>query len=127
MNKRSPLSLAGKLTVAALLVAVAGIVIQIVSGIDYPMVPPGIVILLVAAGVVAFGPWRWAPVAGVVVGLFLLVGFFASGAAARPLDPSQLGGFVGTWVQYLAVIVAVIVGTTATIQNFRTRREEIAR
>jgi hypothetical protein len=127
MNQRNSLSLAGKLTVAALLVAVAGIVIQIVSGVDYPTVPPGIVILLVAAGVVAFGPWRWAPVAGVVVGLFLLVGFFASGAAARLLDPSQLGGFAGTWVQFMAVIVAVVVGTTATIQNFRTRREEIVR
>ena len=85
MNQRNLLSLAGKLTVAALLVAVAGIVIQIVSGVDYPTVPPGIVILLVTASVVAFGPWRWAPVAGVVVGLFLLVGFFASGAAARLL------------------------------------------
>jgi hypothetical protein len=121
MNKRNSLSLAGTLTVAALLVAVAGIVIQIVSGIDYPMVPPGIVIVLVAAGVVAFGPWRWAPVAGVVVGLFLLVGFFASGAAARLLDPSQLGGFVGTWVQFLAVIVAVVAGILAIVQNYRTR------
>jgi hypothetical protein len=124
MKQRSSLSLAGKLTVAALLVAAAGIVIQIVSGVDFPTVPPGLIILLVAAGLVAFGPWRWIPAVGASVGLLLLVGFFASGTAGRLLDPIQFGRFVGVWVLFLAVIVAVIVGTTATIQNFQTRREE---
>jgi hypothetical protein len=124
MKQRSSLSLAGKLTVAALLVAAAGIVIQIVSGVDFPTVPPGLIILLVAAGLVAFGPWRWIPAVGAFVGLFLFVGFFASGTAGRLLDPIQFGQFVGVWVLFLAAIVAVIVGTTATIQNFQTRREE---
>jgi hypothetical protein len=88
MNKRSPLSPAGKVTVAALLVAAAGFVIQIVSGVDVPTVPPGLVIMLVAA-LVAFGPWRWTPVVGVVVGLFLLVGFFASGSG--PVFSRRIG------------------------------------
>ncbi len=120
MNQRSSLPPASKLTVAALLVAAAGFVIQIVSGIDVPTVPPGLVILLVAAGLVAFGPWRWTPVVGTVLGLWLLIGFSLSGEAGRLLDPSQLGGFVGLWVQFLAVIVAVVAGIVATIQNFRT-------
>jgi prepilin signal peptidase PulO-like enzyme (type II secretory pathway) len=120
MNRRSPLSTAGKLTVAALLVAAAGIVIQIVSGVDFPTVPPGLIILLVAAGLVAFGPWRWTPVVGAVLGIWLLVGFSLSGEAGRLLDPSQLGGFVGLWVQFLAVLVAVVAGIIATIQNYRT-------
>lgn len=126
MNQRNSLSSNGKVTVVALLVASAGFVIQIVSGVDVPTVPPGLVIMLVAAGLVAFGPWRWAPVVGIVVGLFLLVGFFASGAMVNLLEPSQLGLFVGAWVQFLAVIVAVVAGTAATIQNFRTRREEVS-
>ena len=121
MNQRSSLPPASKLTVAALLVAAAGFVIQIVSGVDVPTVPPGLVILLVAAGLIVFLPWRWMPVVGAAVGLFLLVGFFASGAVGSLLEPSQLGVFVGAWVQFLAVIVAVVAGIAATIQNYRTR------
>jgi hypothetical protein len=125
MNQRNALSLNGKVTVAALLLAAAGFVIQIVSGVDVPTVPPGLIILLVAAALVAFGLWRWTPVVGIVVGLFFLVGFFASGSVGSLLEPSQLGVFVGAWVQFLAVIVAVVTGTAATIQNLRTYREEV--
>ena len=121
MKQRSSLPPASKLTVAALLVAAAGFVIQIVSGVDVPTVPPGLVIMLVAAGLVAFGPWRWTPVVGVIVGLFLLVGFFASAAVGSLLDPSRLGVFVGAWVQFLAVILAVVAGIFATVQNYRSR------
>jgi hypothetical protein len=121
MNQQNSLSSSGKLTVTALLIAATGFVIQIVSGVDVPAVPPGLVIMLVAAGLVAFLPWRWMPVVGAAVGLFLLVGFFASGAVGSLLEPSQLGVFVGAWVQFLAVIVAVVAGIAATIQNYRTR------
>jgi hypothetical protein len=120
MKQRSLLTRASQLTVAALLVAAAGFVIQIVSGVDVPTVPPGLVILLVAAALIAFAPWRWMPVVGVVVGLFLLVGFFASGAVVSLLEPSQLGVFLGAWVQFLAVIVAVVTGIVAVSQNYRT-------
>ena len=121
MNQRSSLPPASKLTVAALLVAAAGFVIQIVSGVDVPTVPPGLVIMLVAAGLVAFLPWRWIPVVGAAVGLFLLVGFFASGAVGSLLDPSRLGVSIGAWVQFLAVIVAVVAGIFATVQNYGGR------
>jgi hypothetical protein len=121
VHKRSPLSPAGNVTVAALLVAAAGFAIQIGSGVDVPTVPPGLVIMLVAAGLVAFGSWRWTPVVGVVVGLFLLVGFFASGAVGSLLDPGRLGVSIGAWVQFLAVIVAVVAGIVATVQNYRGR------
>lgn len=121
MNQRGSLPPASKLTVTALLVAAAGFVIQIVSGVDVPTVPPGLVILLVAAGLVAFLPWRWIPVVGAAVGLFLLVGFFASGAVGSLLDPSRLGVPIGAWVQFLAVTVAVVAGIVATVQNYRGR------
>lgn len=121
MNKRSPLSPAGKVTVVALLVAAAGFVVQILSGVDVPTVPPGLVIMLAAAALVAFGPWRWTPVVGVIVGLFLLVGFFASGSVGSLLDPGRLGVLVGAWVQFLALIVAVVAGSVAAAQNYRGR------
>jgi hypothetical protein len=119
MKQRSLLIRASQLTVAALLVAAAGFVMQIVAGVDVPTVPPGLVILLVAAALVTFAPWRWMPVVGVVVGLFLLVGFFASGAVGSLLEPSELGVFLGAWVQFLAVIVAVVAGIVAVSQNYR--------
>jgi hypothetical protein len=121
MKQRRLLIRASQLTAAALLVAAAGFVIQIVSGVDVPTVPPGLVILLVAAALVAFAPWRWMPVVGVVVGLFLLVGFFASGVVGSLLEPSELGVFLGAWVQFLAVIVAVVAGIVAVSQNYRTQ------
>jgi hypothetical protein len=121
MNQRSSLPPASQLTIAALLVAAAGFVIQIVSGVDVPTVPPGLVIMLVAAGLVAFLPWRWIPVFGAAVGLFLLVGFFASGAVGSLLDLSRSGAIIGAWIQFLAVIVAVVAGIVATVQNYRSR------
>ena len=121
MKQRRLSSRGSQLTVAALLVAAAGFVIQIVSGVVVPTVPPGLVILLVAAALIAFAPWRWMPVVGVVVGLFLLVGFFASGAVVSLLEPSQLGVFLGAWIQVLAVTVAVVTGIVAVSQNYRTR------
>jgi hypothetical protein len=124
MNGRNPSSTYGNITVIALLVAVVGIVVQIFSGVDYPTVPPGIVILLVAAAIVAFAPWRGAPIAGVLVGLFLLVGFAASGALRNLAVMGQPGVLVGTWIQFLAVIAAVVAGLAATTANFKTRAGE---
>jgi hypothetical protein len=121
MNQLSSLFLGRMLTVAALLVAAAGFVVQIVSGVDVPTVPPGLVIMLVAAGLVAFLPWRWTPVIGTAVGLFLFVGFFGSGAVDNLLDASQGGVFIGAWIQFLAVIVAVIAGVVVAVQNYRNR------
>jgi hypothetical protein len=118
MNQRSSLLSASKLTVAALLVAAGGFVIQIVSGVDVPTIPPGLVIMLVAAGLVAFLPWRWIPVVGTAVGLFLFVGFFASGAVGNLLDLSRLGVCIGAWIQFLAVIVTAVAGIVATVQNY---------
>ncbi len=121
MNQGTTLSPNSKATIGALLVVATGFVIQIVSGIDVPTIPPGLVIMLVAAGMIAFLLWRWIPVVGAAVGLFLLVGFFASGAVGNLLDPSRLGVFAGGWVQFLAVIAAVVAGIGATIQNYRRR------
>ena len=120
--KQQPLSPAARLTVASLLVATVGVVIQIVSGVAYPAVPPVFFILLIPAGLVAFGPWRWTPALAVVGGAFLILGLFSSGSAARLLDPSQpggAGGSLGLWVQMVAVVVATVAGALALVQSYR--------
>lgn len=114
MNRRSPLSTAGKLAVAALLVAAGGFVLQMLSGVtNTPTILPGLVTLLVAAGLVALLSW-WILVVGAVAGLFNLIAFVAIGAVGRLLELSPLSSFVGAWIMFLAVIVA-------TIQNYRTK------
>jgi hypothetical protein len=59
MNRARSPSTAAKLNVAAMIVAAGGILLQIASGSEaYPTIPPGPIILLAGAGVVALGPWR---------------------------------------------------------------------
>jgi hypothetical protein len=121
MNTRSSLSTAGKLTVTALLVTAGGFVLQMASGVtNTPTVPPGLVTLLVAAGLVALLSWWWMSVVGAFAGLFNLIAFVVIGAVGRLVEPSPLSSFVGAWIMFLAVIVAVVAGSVATIQNYRT-------
>jgi len=117
------LSPAASLTVAGLLAAAASIVIQIASGADYPTIPPGLVILLAAAGLVALATRsRWTTIVGVIVSLFLLVGgALAPQARAQLGDPAQVGVFIGTVIQLLALVVALVAGVAATRQLYRTQ------
>lgn len=118
MNTRGPLSSGEKLTVAALVVAAFGVVIQIAAGHPYPTVPPVFFILLIPAALVAFGRWRWAPVPAVLAGMFLTFGLFASGESGRLFGLSNPGDSVGLWIQTLAVLVATAAAITASVQNY---------
>ena len=70
----SSLPTASKVNVAAMVVAIVGIVIQIAAGVDYPPVPPGPIILAVAVALVLFTRRRWAAIVAVIVPVFLTVG-----------------------------------------------------
>jgi hypothetical protein len=110
----SRLSRPARTTAAALAVAAIGIVIQIIGGVNYPAVPPGLIILLAAAALVAFLPWRWAPVFGVLAGAFMVTGAIAAANARYDLThPGHPGAFIGTWIQLIAVVVAVVAGVMA--------------
>jgi hypothetical protein len=119
MTERTSLSFAGKLIVVGSVIAAAGVVIQIASGAAYPKVPPVFFILLIPAGLVAFGRWRWAPAIATLGGVFLTTGLFLSGSSARLFDLSQFGVSIGLWVQALAVFVATVAGIIATVQNYQ--------
>jgi hypothetical protein len=52
----------GTLTIYGVLAAAAGILIQVLSGVDeYPTIPPGPLLLLLAAALVAVGSRWWRP------------------------------------------------------------------
>lgn len=122
MSTRTALSAGSKLTVVALLVAAIGFVVQMAAGVtDTPTIPPGLVAILLAAVLVAFLPGRGAPVAGPVAGLFNLIAFVVVSAADRLGDPSPASAFAGAWFMFVALIVATVAGTVATVRNYRTR------
>jgi hypothetical protein len=100
---------------AALAAAGAGIVIQIIAGVNYPAVPPGLVILLAVAAVVGFVPWRWTPMIGVVCAGFLFIGGFAAAQGRYDLSHpgTHPGAFAGTLLQMVAMGVAVVAGIVA--------------
>jgi hypothetical protein len=125
MKHSDALSNAAKTNAVGLVFAAAGIVVQIAAGSDlYPGVPPGPIILLAGAAVVAFGPRRWAPYVGVFVPVFLLVGatisaFVASESFVDQLsDVGEAGIFTGTLMQMIGVVVALGAG----IAVWRERR-----
>ncbi|HZO31767.1 MAG TPA: hypothetical protein VFH48_37895 [Chloroflexota bacterium] len=120
MLSRGPLSFGEKLAVAALVVAAIGVVFQIAARPqNYPTVPPVFFILLIPAGLITFGRWRWAPIPAVLAGVFLTFGLFASGASGRLFDLSNPGDSLGLWIQMLAVVVATVAAIVATVQNYR--------
>lgn len=106
-------STAHRWTLAGLFLAAAGIAILYVSGGDMPMVPPGFVILLVAAYLVAKGPWRWTPIAALVAALAEAGGFFGSGSAARLFELGQFGPLAGTWIRLVGIVLALVASTIA--------------
>lgn len=120
----SRLSQPARTEAAALVVAAVGIVVQIIGGVNYPAVPPGLIILLAAAALVAFLPWRWAPVFGVLGAGFLLFGAFAAAESRQhPSNTGHLGAFIGSWIQLAAVVVALAAGIAAlTVRNSRLSR-----
>ena len=120
----SRLSRPARTEAAALAVAAVGIIIQIIGGVNYPAVPPGLIILLAAAALVAFLPWRWAPVIGVLAGAFMVIGAIAAANARYDLThPGHPGAFIGTWIQLIAVVVAVVAGVMAlAVRNQRLAR-----
>lgn len=122
---QKPLTMAAKLNVAGNVVAAGGIAILFAS-IDFPVpVPVGTILLLIVAALVGLGRWRWTPIAGFLMPLSIFIGgFIAPGLFDRMSDPSAVGAFVGSWVQMLGQIVAIVAGIVATMQNYRARVDD---
>jgi hypothetical protein len=120
VGRQRALSSSRVVTVVGLVVGALGIAILWASGVEFPIYPPpGIVILLAGAVLVALAPWRWAPGVGAFLGLFVFVGFLIS-----PTGRSNLLGEAGTsvaigqGVQVVGVLTALIAGVTATRANY---------
>jgi hypothetical protein len=107
-------------TVAGLVVGAVGIAILWASGVEFPIYPPpGIIILLAGAIFVSLAPWPWAPGVGAFLGLFVTVGFVASGGPPNLVGRDGTSVALGTWIQMTGVLTALIAGVIATRANYR--------
>jgi hypothetical protein len=112
----------------------AGIGVLWASGVEFPVaIPPGLVILLVGALFVGLAPWRWATGVGAFLGLFVTLGFLISGGMPNlvggdgstffgipnPLDRDTHSTIIGTRIQMIGVLTALIAGVIATRNNYR--------
>jgi hypothetical protein len=104
---------------SGLLLAAIGIPVQIAGGANYPTVPRGLIILLVAAGIVWLAPWRWAGFVALAATLFLCVGALISPNLRDQLsDPSRTVLFIGSLIQTAGLVVA-LVGWPPAIRHWR--------
>jgi hypothetical protein len=107
--------------VTGLVVGAAGIAILWAAGVDFPVaVPPGLVILLSGALIVAFVRKAWASGVGAFLGIFVIVGFLISPDGFDNLF-GQHGAAVafGQGVQLTGVLLAFAMGSLAIWQAYR--------
>ena len=108
--------------VAGLLCGAAGIAILWAAGVDFPIaVPPGLVILLCGAAVVAAVRKRWSDGLGGFLGLFVVVGFLLSGifgeGFANLLGENGVAVALGQVIQLVGVATAMISGTLLALRR----------
>ncbi|HEV8653238.1 MAG TPA: hypothetical protein VG276_28555 [Actinomycetes bacterium] len=124
MNAQSTLSGPRTATVVGLVAGALGIAILWASGVKFPVYPPpGIVILLAGAIFVRLASWPWAPAVGAFMGLFVTVGFVVSGGPPNLFGRDGTSVLIGTWIQLMGVLTALIAGVIATRANYRKPAE----
>jgi hypothetical protein len=116
------------LTVWGLAAGAIGIAMLWASGVDFPFYPPpGLLILAIGAAFVGLAKWAWAPGVGAFLGLFVIVGFVlssvVSGAGTGNLTgDAGIGGVIGTAIQLVGVVIALVAGSVAARQEYRAAR-----
>lgn len=122
VNRKGSFSTARKLNVVGLVAVASAIVIQLIAGVEYPTIPPGLIILPTAAALVAFGArWRWTSIVGLVVPLFMTVGGLVAtpGLMGLLANASDVAVFSSAIIQLLGLLLAIITGFVATAQSYR--------
>jgi hypothetical protein len=80
-------------------------------------VPPGVVILAVAALLIALVPWPPVGLLGVIVPLFFLVGGILSTTGRTNVShPGQFGPFIGTVIQFASLAIGVVAGLASVVE-----------
>jgi len=116
-NGRAARSSAHTATLAALLLLAVSIVGQIAAGADYPAVPPGLVIPLVAAGLLLWRANRWTAGLALAIGVFIGVGAFVTPDTGDHLSSGDTALVVSTVAELVALAGLVVTGAAATLRT----------
>ncbi|XVQ09399.1 hypothetical protein ACQP1W_43870 [Spirillospora sp. CA-255316] len=102
----------------ALAVAAAAIPLQIAGGMDYPVVPPGLIILAVGAAIALFVRPRWALVAPLLIALLLSVGAVVTPNVRDALgEPGEVLAFTATVLQCAGLLVGLVFSVAALAER----------
>lgn len=104
-------------TLGALLVLAASIGGQIAAGADYPVVPPGLVIPLVVAGLLFWRANRRTTGLALAVGLFIGAGALLTPDTGDHLASGETALIVATGAEILALAGLVVAGAAATLRG----------
>jgi hypothetical protein len=104
-------------TVAGLAVGAAGIVAQRVAGVAMPVVPPGLVLLVVSAVLLVVTRWRWPLVVGGLAAVAEVAAVLAG--AGKLTEFAEPGVAAASWVRLAGVVVAVAGAAVATAVAYR--------
>jgi hypothetical protein len=107
------------LVAGSLLLAAAGIGIQIAAGVHYG-VPVGVLVFVAAAALVWWRPRRWTAAIALVVGLFIGMGAIATPNTSNNLTSPHVGIVAATVLQ-TATLVLVIAAALLAVARPRYR------
>lgn len=129
MSNTVPLSPAAKTQAAGLFIAGIGVLVQYLVGVPgFPKIPPGPIILIVAAILVwtVTPRFRWIVIVGLLAALFITVGGFGAGGFSRVGNPGDFGPWIGTALQLIGLVLALVWGVIALVQAFQRTGEKVA-
>src|SRR5262245_50477570 len=126
-HTRLPLASLGKLTLIAL-VGLALCLTYLQAAIIGALIPPlavFTVISLLIAGIVGIG-WRWAPALGTLWSIFIMVGN-SEATIYNLAHPNNTHQFNFTVVTLAVMVIGIVAGIGATIQNYRVAERSTLR
>lgn len=107
-----------KALAAGLWIAALGVLLQAATGAKgYPKIPPGIFVLAVI-GVIVYVTSRlmWTAVLGLLLaGLVCMSVFATPGTAYRLAHPEDVGPLIGTLVQLIGLLFALVAGIATLV------------
>jgi Na+-translocating ferredoxin:NAD+ oxidoreductase RnfD subunit len=111
------------LVTGSLLLAAAGIGIQIAAGVHYG-VPVGVLVFVAAAALVWWRPRRWTAAVALLVGLFIGMGAIATPNTSNNLSSPHVGIVAATVLQTATLVVVIAAGLLAVA---RPRHRSVGR
>jgi hypothetical protein len=106
------------LVTGSLLLAAAGIGIQIAAGVHYG-VPVGVLVFVAAAALVWWRPRRWTAAVALLVGLFIGLGAIATPNTSNNLSSPHVGIVVATVLQTATLVGVIAAGLLAVARPGR--------